>query len=336
MAIDIIVPVYNSETFLRECIESIIAQSHRDWKLFLIDDGSTDNSGKICDTFAESDARISVLHQKNSGVSAARNNGISASDSEFICFVDSDDMLKPNALETMLDDLILNNADAAFFNAEELYDDRRLKKRPRLTCGTYSFEDIKNILVDDGTLTGILFGSACFAIYRRSIIKENNISFNREITKNEDGIFNINYISLCSSIFYDGEKYLYLYRQWKTLPHNKPLSVNPVWEKTNSAIGQIYDNCGCNDAFFETQMKRRNISIAFWNIYAIKNSKKGVFECSRFIKTVLNKYTDKSNYKYLNKHMPKAKRIIIVLMKFKMCFCLSLIIKILIPILRKE
>lgn len=95
----IIVPIYNGSAVLDETIESIINQTYTNFEIILVNDGSTDDSGVKCDLWAEKDARIHVIHQKNGGVSSARNSGIEKSTGEYICFVDADDSLLPNALE---------------------------------------------------------------------------------------------------------------------------------------------------------------------------------------------------------------------------------------------
>ena len=91
--ISVIVPVYNTEKYLTECVESIISQTYRNLEIILVDDGSTDLSGSICDGFAEKDSRIKVIHQENAGVSAARNHGLDECHGEYVAFVDSDDYI---------------------------------------------------------------------------------------------------------------------------------------------------------------------------------------------------------------------------------------------------
>lgn len=105
--ISVIVPVYKVEPYLRRCVDSILNQTFRDFELILVDDGSPDNCGAICDEYAQKDARIRVLHQENGGLSAARNAGIdwmfANSDSEWLTFIDSDDWIHPQMLEALLD-----------------------------------------------------------------------------------------------------------------------------------------------------------------------------------------------------------------------------------------
>ena len=98
MKFSIIVPVYKVEKYIRSCIESILNQKYSDFELLLINDGSPDNSGEICDEYARSDERVKVFHQKNRGVSSARNVGLENSSGEYILFVDADDILYPDAL----------------------------------------------------------------------------------------------------------------------------------------------------------------------------------------------------------------------------------------------
>ena len=109
--VSVIVPVYNVEKYIAECIESIMSQSHTNLELILVIDGSKDRSGEIADEYADSDSRIRVIHQGNSGVSTARNVGIEAATGEYICFADSDDYLMPDYIEYLLNMAIEYDAD---------------------------------------------------------------------------------------------------------------------------------------------------------------------------------------------------------------------------------
>ena len=104
--ISIIVPVYKVEQYLRRCLDSIVAQTFTDWECILIDDGSPDNSGRICDEYAEKDKRFRVFHQENVGVSAARNKGLDEARGEWIGFVDSDDWIEKEMYEYLYNDAI--------------------------------------------------------------------------------------------------------------------------------------------------------------------------------------------------------------------------------------
>ena len=114
--VSVIVPVYNVEKYIGRCIESIIKQSYKNLEIILIDDGSKDNSGKICDEYAQKDNRIKVIHKKNGGLSDARNTGLNIVNGEYICFIDSDDYIHKDLLKDNLEKLIQQKADMICFN----------------------------------------------------------------------------------------------------------------------------------------------------------------------------------------------------------------------------
>ena len=95
----VIVPVYNVEGYLEKCVQSVLAQTEKDFELLLVDDGSTDHSGKLCDTLAQTDSRIRVIHQQNQGLGGARNTGIREAKAPWILLADSDDWIEPEILE---------------------------------------------------------------------------------------------------------------------------------------------------------------------------------------------------------------------------------------------
>ena len=117
--ISVIVPVYKVEKYLEECIDSILFQTFADYELILIDDGSPDRCGEICDWYAKKDKRIKVIHQENKGLSAARNAGLDIAESDYITFIDSDDIVSIHYLEDLYQSLCLYNADITVCNIED-------------------------------------------------------------------------------------------------------------------------------------------------------------------------------------------------------------------------
>ena len=119
--ISVIMPVYKVEAYLPQSIESVLNQDHQNLELILIDDGSPDNSGRICDDYAAQDSRVRVIHQKNGGAAAAKNAGLRIATGNYLVFVDSDDYLQPNVFGYMLRVLRENHADAVQFSFQDVY-----------------------------------------------------------------------------------------------------------------------------------------------------------------------------------------------------------------------
>ena len=120
--LSIIVPVYQAKEYLEKCINSILEQSFVDFELILVDDGSKDASGTICDEYAKRDKRIRVIHKENGGLSDARNTGIKLANSDYLMFVDSDDYIEKNMLECLYKNIIEKDSDIAVCNFMYLYE----------------------------------------------------------------------------------------------------------------------------------------------------------------------------------------------------------------------
>ncbi len=171
--ISVVVPVYKAEKYLRQCVDSILAQTFRDFELILVDDGSPDNCGKICDDYAARDSRIKVVRQGNGGPSAARNAGLDLARGEYVAFVDSDDYIHEEMFETLLSALVRSAAGIVICNYERVSDD-----------GTVIDEvvfppDLKDGIVSNKTAFNGFSGDYCFfwgvlwnKLYRRALLAD--------------------------------------------------------------------------------------------------------------------------------------------------------------------
>ncbi len=122
--ISVIIPVYNVEEYLRECVDSVLSQTYENYEIILVDDGSTDNSGKICDEYAENN-KITVVHKENGGLSDARNKGLALAKGEYIYFLDSDDFIVPEAFKELISAITKTNSDFVFFDSLSFEDEGR-------------------------------------------------------------------------------------------------------------------------------------------------------------------------------------------------------------------
>lgn len=203
----IIVPVYNSESFIKVCLDSILEQTYPDFELLLIDDGSTDRSGEICDEYAGKDSRIRVFHEKNEGVSASRNKGLEMASGWYVNFVDSDDWVSPDYLQSYVDARKDFDYDIVYTEMVRHYKGQeRFVQLP--DCSAVCPEDlpyILNRLFDNGE-----FGYACNKSLKREIVDRCGIRFDRRISFFEDMIFMLDFCLNIQSIrLYPAQIYNY-------------------------------------------------------------------------------------------------------------------------------
>ena len=196
--ISIIVPVYNSEKYLDACIDSILSQSFRDFELILVDDGSKDSSAQICDEYASQDTRVRVIHKANGGVSAARNDGLDIAKGEYITFIDSDDWVEREYLETLSN---YRDYDIVFFSHRVIYEDGYISE--------FLFEakegDKQNLwkIVADlkkNNTDWNFFGYTWNKMLRRDIIEKYKIRFIEGLRISEDEVYTLDYCTHAKSI----------------------------------------------------------------------------------------------------------------------------------------
>lgn len=181
--VSIIVPVYNVEKYIEKCINSIIQQTEKDFELILVDDGSKDLSGKICDEYAEKDKRIRVIHKKNEGPSIARNKGLDICKGEYITFIDSDDYIEIEYLANMLNKAKRNDADIVMCGFRQIFKGNSEKHCVEKDLDIDKEEFIKGLLVQKG------YGLCRCKLYKYESIRNNR--FDENLTVGEDTYFNL-------------------------------------------------------------------------------------------------------------------------------------------------
>lgn len=201
--ISIIIPVYNVEKYLGKCLDSILAQTFTDFEVFLIDDGSTDNSGEICEEYAEKDNRLKVFHQKNQGVSITRQRALNMVTTEYVAFIDPDDYIEEDYLEKLYESALETKADLVWCDYIEHHGDKDCKHScawvDKSRCGL-----LKGILASG--FSAVLWNK----LYRTAVIKENGICFDSALNTAEDILFVSEFICHSKNFSYV-DKALYHY-----------------------------------------------------------------------------------------------------------------------------
>ena len=198
--VSVIVPVYKVEQYIRECLDSIKNQTFTDWECLLIDDGSPDDSGRICDEYAAKDCRFKVLHKPNGGVSSARNLGLDKACGEWVMFVDADDVIAPNTIEVCVRECIENKLDLVQFSFTRIksFGTNDSEKPAPLALEEYIKEQKYNVCVGGSMM-------------RKSIIEEKQIRFDTKLKLAEDQLFIYQYMDSCE-ILQKIDTELYWYR----------------------------------------------------------------------------------------------------------------------------
>ena len=186
-SVSVIVPVYNVEKYLKRCVDSILAQSFADFELILVDDGSTDGSGLICDELAKTDNRITVQHNPNQGVSAARNNGIEAATGEWITFIDSDDYVLPDYLLSLYQGALESCADLVVTGIKHVFENAPDKVIVREWPAIVVQKENLDVLFEKEILQ--YQKGPVIKLFKKDIIKKNDLCFNERLSRGEDALF---------------------------------------------------------------------------------------------------------------------------------------------------
>lgn len=202
--ISVIIPVYNAEKWLSRCLNSLLKQSFKDFELILVNDGSTDGSGIICDSYSKADNRVRVIHKSNGGVSSARNLAIDSAKGEYITFCDADDEVLPGWLNDFIEGIGDDDLCIQGFITVDLNGGNPKPRIPRF----YHCNDVSEFLeyIMDAALLGYVYTK----LFKRSIIQKHNLRFDEGIKFREDDLFVVNYLAHAySCVSIDKSNYIY-------------------------------------------------------------------------------------------------------------------------------
>ncbi|MDY3959684.1 glycosyltransferase family 2 protein [Romboutsia timonensis] len=300
--ISIIIPVYNCESWLSRCIDSVINQTYKNLEIILVNDGSVDNSINICKHYESIDSRIVLINKENGGTSSARNRGLSISTGDYIQFVDSDDSLKKDACEKLIEYMIKSKSEMVICGLN-VYQNGKLLRTPHLKEKKInikdSFENFKYIYP--------VFASPCNKLYKKSLIKE---YFDESLSAGEDMKFNLTYIKNIQKII-TIEECLYnvnLDNQNSLNRRFREDRLDLFLEQNKLEFLLCEDLYGSNyDKYFLSDKCMNGVHSHFRNICMLKNKKEAI----KVIKKYLNESyivnaskkakTDRLDYNIFNK-----------------------------------
>ena len=257
--LSIIIPVYNVENYIHQCIDSILNQTFTNFELILVDDGSPDNCGKVCDEYAKKDKRIKVIHRENGGISAARNTGLQYAIGKYIAFVDSDDYVSTTMYETLIDVSRKTGADIVKCGYCEFVDNE--------VTGKKAFEEVKVMNNNDGqTLLRLYYEGVLYIVVWNSIYSSDlakSVTY-PEGYINEDNYASPMYLHLCKKIAVIPDT-LYYYRQnynglsKMEAPNKKPLDKVVCYSMLHEKLCEY----GLKDSWFCKKLRKRIVKYIY-------------------------------------------------------------------------
>lgn len=270
--ISVIVPIYNAEKYLTECIDSILAQTLHDIEIILVDDGATDSSPAICDAYAAKESRIKVIHKNNGRAASARNAGLRIAQGEYIAFVDSDDWIAPDMYEKML----AAGADVCLCDYVRFQGEKEFSfTQSNIREGFYDKEKIRKEVYPHLVMDGVEYPitiSNCVMLIKRAIIVENGLSYREDILISEDAPFGSEVLYCARSFAYLKGQHFYHYR---TTAGSASKKHKPWWWDSFLKINEETENFfgTCPDYDFTQQIKSNMFYLARAEIYYILEDK---------------------------------------------------------------
>lgn len=244
--VSIIVPVYNAEQYLNRCIDSVLHQEYQNFELLLIDDGSTDQSGSICDIYAENDSRVRVFHFENAGVSASRNHALDLCQGTYIQFVDSDDWITPDSTKLFVRCAETYNCDLVIADFYRVIGERLSQKGDIEEDSLLSREQFATHMMENPA--DFYYGVLWNKLYRRSIIEKVHLRMDPEISWCEDFLFNLEYIRQAETFYALQAPVYYYFKRKGSLVSQNGTSINAtikmklnVFEYYNQFYKDIYE-----------------------------------------------------------------------------------------------
>lgn len=301
--ISVIVPVYNVEKYLKDCVESILNQTYTDFELILVNDGSTDLSGQMCDDYAQKSDKVIVIHKSNGGQNSAIKSGLQKARGEYIAFVDSDDWLEPNALEKFYDIVKTSNVDLVVGNAFR-NDQASDILTHKLDAGIYDKEQIRqhifpNLMVRMTSNNVSVLPARWGKLFKKDLLMQVVHYCDDEISRGEEKLLTYPYIIKCETIAFTNERtYHYRYNA-ESVSHRLIDDRMGEQKRLIALLGEVVNEL--TDYDFTNQLEAMTImavdmTIGELRYHVDRNDKKAVYNI--FKKAVMDASVSKKVHPY--------------------------------------
>lgn len=316
----IIVPVYNVERYLEKCVNSILAQTEQDFQLLLIDDGSTDSSGSLCDSLSGADSRIQVVHQKNQGLGGARNTGIELALGDWLLFVDSDDWIDESTLETSLAAAAREGADMAVFGLRSVNE-----AGEELGLLIENFPKDKGLCIREHRELLLMAPCACAKLYRAELFRRTGVRFPPRVWYEDMRTTPKLMIAAEKIVFLDFAGYNYLQRQGsitRNVNTDRNVEILEAFDDLSSYFKELGEWEHYSDELCYLALYHAYISASVR--VACVDSRHQLL--SRFAGYMKEKFPGYRDNKYLDK-LGRNRKIILFLLEKRLYFLVALIFK---------
>lgn len=329
--VSIIVPVYNAEDYLENCINSMLHQTYSDIEIVLINDGSTDSSSKIIDRYAKKDKRLKSIHIKNSGVSTARNIGLQNATGNWIVFVDSDDWIEPNMISFSVNKALETKADIVMWTYFKNYANEELALSllpggdQEITANKdlFHLKAIYQMYGEDKVRESVSSGTVWCKLYKKSLIEDNNLEFKVGLTRAQDTVFSLNAFEQANKIVYY-DKSLYHYRITTT----STTSGTRFIENTKAPFDMLLDEflsfvrMKNGDERYSEAFNGRTIQVIMWHLkhnYFHSQFRGSIFRKKREVRRLIEKEPYKTALEEANYNLlPKKEKLMAKMLKYKL------------------
>ena len=328
--ISIVVPVYNAEKYLHRCMDSILNQVFQDFELILINDGSKDRSGEICNDYASKDNRIKVLHKVNARVSAARNDGIKMATGKYLGFVDADDWIEPNMYQELFTSAEQFNIDLAMCDFRKISITKEVEQTQPIRGGYYSKNDLETelfsclIMFDNIEFPPTITNTVC--LFKLEFLKSSKILYDEDIHYCEDALFGPIAMYHAGNFFYLKEHYYYNYC---TNPDSTTRTYNEhKWDSYLRINERLIDYFGGENRFdFSRQIKINMLYFTLNALAQIKHAGEDKEERTEMIKEIME--NPKVREIFINFKLPNVSwklKLVILTIKYRMAATYELIL----------